>query len=706
MMLPTVWQINPCVRHGIFKEEQSMIRFCRTGLRPVHTALGFSLLAVSFLFGCSSTRPTALQSSAATGIPLQEMLSRLPARDAVEQRWVSALLLDRAPGSVEEICGRLDTLKPGNDAQVRYALSGMTAYATLPGHEADRTKYAGALCSGLGMMHNPLAQALVMQQLQLAGKQESVGTLGRFLTDESLCEPAAQALLAIRTPEVAGRMLEALRQVDGSRRITLIRALAELHNREVVPDLMKWATSDDPPLREASLEALAMIGDPRSVDLMQAPSLKVTYAQRLAENGDRELSERICRGLLANTNPPNIRAAALYQLAAMAGERTTDDLIAAARDSSVELRAAALDIAAGVKGEKVTEQWLSVIQQADPDLRAAVIRMLGRRNDPAALPAVMRALKDPDPAVRIAAVGAGATLGGLNAVDSILGVLGRTERADEIAAVQNVITPLPLQNSVPAVIHALDSATPPAQVMLLQICGNGGTLVPSSAIFPFARKETVPVRLAAIKTLENVAEPEDMSRLVQLLLTARNDAEGNAIRRAIAATAARNPVPESRADAILAALDTAGAANKPALLRALGRVGGTRSLTALSRGMASKDPGVKDASFRALSDWPDIGAFDTLLAVAKSKQPLNYRVLAVRGCLRMVDDAGMPADRSARMLGNVLAASPRPEEKRLVLASLGNTRSSEAVRIASDYLGDDSVGLDAALAIKKVTSDR
>ena len=206
----------------------------------------------------------------------------------------------------------------------------------------------------------------------------------------------------------------------------------------------------------------------------------------------------------------------------------------------------------------------------------------------------------------------------------------------------------------------------------------------------------------AAKALEGIAKPEDMNPLVQMLLSARSDPEVNAVRRALAAAAARNPAPGSRADVVLAAFDTASPGNKVTLLRALGRIGGPKSLAVLTRGVASKDPEVRDASLRALADWPDAGAFDTLLAIAKSKQPLNYKVLAVRGCLRILDDAGFSAGRSARMLGNVMAVSPRPAEKRLVLASLGNTRSLEAVRIASDYLGDDSVGLDAALTIRKI----
>ncbi len=670
-------------------------------------AVALCVLFESFATGCSATRPDAGSASQAAGITLQELLSRLPAHDAAEQRWVSALLLESGPESIGKICARLDTLKPGSDAQVRYALSGMTSFATLPGHEADRVKYAGALCSSVDAMHAPLAQAFVIEQLRLAGGPESVGTLSRFLVDERLCEPAVQALLSIHSPEIGPKILDALRRVDGSRKVTLVKALGELRVRDAVPDLMKWTKEDDPDLRDASLAALAAIGDPRSADLILDPVLQLTYARRLADDGTFDLPERICRKLLptmSTTIGPGVHAAALRLLADILGARANDDLVAAARDSNVELRSAALDIASGMKGEGVTERWLSTMQQADPDLRAGIIRMLGRRNDPAALPAINHALSDREPSVRIAAVEAAAQLGGADAIDGILGLLERTERADEIAAVRDAIVPFPLKYTVPAAVRELNSATPKARVMLLQFCSGCGNLVPFSAIYPFVRDESVPVRLAAIKTLENVAEPGDVTHLVQMLLEARSDAEWTALQRALAATAARNPTSASRADVILAALDTAGARNRVTLLRALGRVGGTKSLAALSRGITSKDAAVKDASLRALADWPDAEGFDSLLAVAGSKQPLNYRVLALRGCLRILDDAGFSADRSARLLGNVMAVSERPEEKRMVLASLGKTRSLEALRIASDYLADDSVGLDAALAIQKMTA--
>jgi HEAT repeat protein len=683
-----------------------MNRNRRTEICSVPRALGICVLIASLLGGCSSTKPEAFHASPAASFPLQELLSRLPARDASEARMVSALMLESAPENVARLCAQLDTTKPGNDAQLRYALSGLTSYATMPGHQAERGSYVIALNSALGRMHTPPSKAFVIQQLQAAGGQESVETLSPYLRDAALCESAAQALLSIRTPEVAGKMLEAVRQVDGARRLTLVKALGELQTRDIVPDLMKWAKEDDPSLREASLEALAAIGDPHSNDLMQTPQLRLTYARSLAKAGNRDLSERICQAILSSKTSPDARPAALYQLASLRGDSIYADLYADARDLDPVFSATALDLAAKLKpgSESASKGWQDVLRQATPEQQADVVKMLGRRTDAASLAIVYGALKDQQPVVRIAAVEAATRLGGGDAIDAMMSLLERTDRADEIAAVRNVLVSLSPKQTIPALVRTLPSATAPAQVMLLQYSAGCGNLVPSSGILALVRHESPAVRQAAIKTLEAVAGPDDMPNLVQSYLAARGDADANAMRRTIAAVAGRTPA-ESRANAILGVLDTAASTNKAALLRALGRVSGQKSLAVLSRNTASKDPSIKDAALRALAEWPDMQAFDTLLAVAKSKQPLNYKVLAVRACLRIVDDAHLPSGRAARLLEKVVAAAPRVEEKRMALASLGNTSSTEAVRIASGYLGDDSVGLDAALAIQKIAAE-
>ncbi len=678
----------------------------RGGRSRVQLTLALSLPLLLFA-GCSAAKSPTDSPQRETRIQLDAILEHLPARDAAEQRWIGALLLDSAPESITRLCRALDTLAPGNDSRVRYALSGATAHATLPGHGSDRVKYAGALCAALGTMHTPLAKSFVMEQLQIAGGPESVETLGSFLFDEAICGPAAMALVSIRTPEAGARLLEAARGADGSRKATLVRALGEVKSVEAVVDLMAWAQGDDPSLRQASTEALAAIGDPRSIDLIKEPSLQLAYARRLAEQQQVSLSERICRSILssaAGSAEPHLRCAALRLLADMLEERALNDIVTAAQDSNVEVRACALYIAAGMNGEGVTERWVSLMKQPDPGLRAGVVRMLGQRDDPSAVPAVYKALNDPEPSVRIAAAEAASVLGAANTVDSILVLLERTERPDEIAAVRDALLPLPLEQSVPAAVRALQSATLPAKVMLLQFLSECGSPLTSRNIFPSTRDASASVRLAAIKTLENVAGPDDTAELVKLLKENRDESEWNAIQRSIVAVTARNPDPGKRADALIAALDGANGDARNRLLRTIGRVGGTKAVATLSLGIAGRDPAIKDASIRALAEAPGIEGFEPLLAVARGKNPLPTRVLALRGCLRMVNEAGLPPVRSVPLLGKVLAASERPEERRLVLASLGKSGSREALQIVSGYLRDESVGLDAALAIRTMAA--
>jgi hypothetical protein len=140
------------------------------------------------------------------------------------------------------------------------------------------------------------------------------------------------------------------------------------------------------------------------------------------------------------------------------------------------------------------------------------------------------------------------------------------------------------------------------------------------------------------------------------------------------------------------------------LLRALGRIGGSRALSLVVQDSRSKDADVRDAAVRALADWPNLAAFDSLLAIAKGKEKLNLRVLALRGCVRIVENAPINAATAVRYHERTLAAAERPEEKRLILGALGNLPRAEALKLVIPYLGDDTLGVDAAAAAGKIAS--
>ncbi len=285
----------------------------------------------------------------------------------------------------------------GDDTTARYALSSLTGYVGRPGAESERALYEGVLLDALEEASDSEVRAFLIRRLQMTGRDEAVSPLGKYLTDERLCEPATQALLAIGTEEVDGELLEALPSVSGSNRITIVKALGELRSKAAVYEIMKFTASNDRDLREAALFALANIGPVSTGVLLaetassssgferaSAASYQLLYAERLAEAGHTDESVRICRELITahdGAGEENIRIAALTMLVKVAGGSALDDLVAAAVSGSRAVSSSALALALDMPALPVAQTWLRVQERAAPDLRSAIRDMLQQRHN-------------------------------------------------------------------------------------------------------------------------------------------------------------------------------------------------------------------------------------------------------------------------------------------------------------------------------------
>jgi hypothetical protein len=119
--------------------------------------------------------------------------------------------------------------------------------------------------------------------------------------------------------------------------------------------------------------------------------------------------------------------------------------------------------------------------------------------------------------------------------------------------------------------------------------------------------------------------------------------------------------------------------------------------------LADPDRVIVDSAVRALAEWPTIAARDDVLGLAGSALDFNHRVLSLQACVRMI---GLEPNRSpegaAADLLKVLALSPRPEEKKLILGLLGRFPCVTSLKTAKSLLADPAVADEAKLAIDRI----
>ncbi|MDH4257674.1 MAG: HEAT repeat domain-containing protein, partial [Candidatus Aminicenantes bacterium] len=438
------------------------------------------------LFVVAITIPTGLASEdvQTANSHILSLIEKFPAKDTEERDRLASEMIQLGPDGILEACRMLVPPGTGDDTNVRFALSALTTYVSQRGVERERGMYARVVIKALERESDEEIQAFLIRQLQRSGKNESIKPLRKYLSDKRLCDPAAQALLAIGTRDAEKALLKSLGTATGASRITIVKALGELRSKDATKKILKYASSRDDRLRQVTLFALANIGDPRAESVLdkvsleassyeraKAPSLYLLYVQRLAESGNKAQCTRICRNLIRNYTAPqesHIPCTALSILADTLGEKAFSNLLQAMDSTNPELRARALELACKIPGEEATARWIAKMEEVSPDVQAQILTMFGDRGDMTALPILQQNLKSQEKVIRLAAIPAAARLGKKEVFEDLMSLL-QSDVEDEINAVQQALFGFPKDLVVPAAAKAIEEVPSPSKVALIEI---------------------------------------------------------------------------------------------------------------------------------------------------------------------------------------------------------------------------------------------
>ena len=648
-----------------------------------------------------------------------DILAQFPAPNAEDKDRLAAEIVRLGPPGILAICRMLLPPGEGEDSQVRYALNGVAVHVSRSGAEDERQMFSLALIQALDSARDNEVKAFLIQQLQLTGKSESVKPLSQFLEEKRLCEPAAQALLAIHTPEAEKALLKSLGKIPDENRATIVKALGELHSRAAVKKIIKYAESGDESLRRVALYALADIGDPRAEKVLdrvsvmasayertRAPSLYLLYAQRLAESGYKEPCLRICRRMIESYTAPqeaHVQCSALSLLVDLLGENAFENLLEAVDSPNKEFRWRALELADKVQGEEATAVWITKMESVPPEVRGEIIAMLGRRGDKTALSAILRDLKSEKKVVRLAAIPAAVKLGGIEVLDDLMDTL-RTAQVDEAWEVKQSLMGFSASQVIPQAVQTLEGMPSTGRVALIEVLAEKQAKEQVDVVFAQARSEDEKVRQAALAGLEPLVSEKDLPRLIGLLLETEKNEDIVLIQNAAVASANQIADNEKRAGLFLEALESAEGAKRPDLLRPLSRIGGKSALQMVVRETENKDMLVQDAAIHTLAAWPAIDAAEKLLDICQSTENAEHLRVSIQGYVRLVNDSELAEWRKFSMLKEALEVETGPEEKKIIISGLANVKILASLNLVASFMDEAGLEEEAARAAVRIAS--
>jgi HEAT repeat protein/beta-lactamase regulating signal transducer with metallopeptidase domain len=259
-------------------------------------------------------------------------------------------------------------------------------------------------------------------------------------------------------------------------------------------------------------------------------------------------------------------------------------LIAALKDTDVEVRRAAASSLGNLQDPRSVPALIDALRDSDSEVRANSADALGNMEDPRAIPGLTAAIKDPSPEVRRRAICAISNMeGGNKPVDAFIAALSDSNAEVREAAVE-AVGELEDKRAVRPLIKLLSDPSADVRHQTAHALGNLQDPTAADPLAAALRDSDADVRGAAAQSLAELGLTQAPPAL-------------------IGATKDKNP--DVRQNAV----------------QALGQIRDPKSVPTLRLALNDSNADVRDAAIDALSEVRDSSALDALVAALKSSDP-------------------------------------------------------------------------------------
>jgi HEAT repeat protein/type 1 glutamine amidotransferase len=599
----------------------------------------------------------------------------------------SAWTLTAAP-LPDDVTAALQALQKYEYGQPRLPLFTLEAFSGRSTAQPDQQQALAAAYLKIVTATDSTAAARVFacQQLALVGGAAEVPTLAALLNQPEQTDFARLALEAIPAPEAGAALRAALDKLSGKPLIGVINSLGQRRDEQVVSAMVKLCGQSDAAVRAAACLALGKIGTPEAAVALPADAVEARLV--CAERAGGKSAQDIYAALSTAAQPAT-RLAGLTGLARLDTSQATPLLIKAIHDSDAALALGALRVLGQLKGDAGSDALAVELPKLDATRQVALLAILADRRAMSARSAVTTLAGSGDETIRVAALEALGMLGDASSLPVLLQAAAEKKGSARSAA-EAALVQLATPGADDALIKAIAAGAPELRVAAINATVARMLTGALPTLFIAVRYGDENVRTAAAKALGKLGAAEDYLQLVALL----GDVQSEELETAIAMVGHRVNEPQTRIAPLLALLKRDGAKpeTQAAVLRTLAGIGGKEALAAVRARLATNKPELQDAAVRALAGWADGSALEDLLKVIAQPPTPLHKTLALRGALRLAANETQPLTMLKRILGLVQTA----DEKRLWLGTLGTLKSTEALALAVEQIGDAETRTEAA----------
>lgn len=574
---------------------------------------------------------------------------------------------------------------------------------------ALRKELAAKLASLLATAATADCKREVCRQLRTIATEAEVPAIAALLTDKDLSHMARYALERMECPAAGDAIREALGKVEGRMLVGMVNSAGQRRDPKATDAMVKLLGGADADAAEGAAAALGRIGTDEALAALAGAKSgasarlrsAIVYAEldgagRLLAAGKKARAAALYRQIQETEKAQHMRIAALRGLAAADSRNTAPKLIDLLKDEDPQIRSAAAELIRVTPGAEATALFIAALPKLTGPGQVLMLDALACRGGAEAKQAVCEATRTCGEDIR----------------GQVFGIFGRLADAGDVpylagcalakqAGAGEALQALRAQGVDEAILAVLRRSDP-KQPELIRILAARDAKVAAEPLLELAEDESAEVRGESLRALAVLAGPKHAPVLVKRLTGATDGVERMLAERALEAVCRAAPNKAALAPVLIGAAEGAKPPVRAALLRLLGHVGGEQALALVRAAIRDDDTDIRDTAIRVLGDWPGKEATDDLLALARGAKPLNHHVLAIRGYIRMIGLGRRSTQQRLAMCKEAMAATRRPEEKKLVLGELGKTVDVEAMQTALGYLAEGSEEKEAASAVVQI----
>ncbi|MDR2928700.1 MAG: DUF1080 domain-containing protein [Cytophagaceae bacterium] len=658
----------------------------------------FSTLSIVLICGCLITAQMPENRKNTTIVA--DVLAQMPASNIETFNQLMNDLASTGSEGVIAILKQFNAPAQGSNANAEYALSGLSAYVSAAGMETLRLPVVSGYLKALDEVTETETRAFIIRQLAIAGGDECVDKLAKYLSDEALCHYAAGALSGIGTENAGKALLEALKKANPNT-VSFSEIVTAIERAEVKGAQLPY-----------------QLGYIRGFTNDYAHLLKQMYAQGDVKKARKEVKR--LQKQITDTGGVHTRIAVLELQ--MMYDKSPEVILDALKDKSSEYRQAALRFASDFKGTKseLYRGMLTLLRKAKPDVQTEILNHIG--NEAEKKPDMNDFYRDSimfednktQSLVYYNLINLSLGSSDYNVVQAASWAMVKAEVPQAASIFAGMISNPETELYIPLAKECLASvkgniggeiaakvhrATDAGKIAIIELLAMRKASDYDTIVFALIDNNSPKVQQAVYKALKNVVADDDFDMLCDWLEIAHQEAIAH-IQEAVVAAINSYP-PKEQAAMIEQRMNRAGALAY-LYYPVLASTGYKDALKTIIAGFNTGTGDAKDAAFDALLKWEGIETRNILYSICTNRAAAKYHNSAFDAYTRLASNPGMTGENRLIYLREAMNIAQTSQQKNKLLEEIGKTGTFLGLLYAGSFIDTPELTQAAANAVMNI----